>query len=230
MSLYNVIHEYILSCNPLFLKLGCAALAGAVLGFEREYHGHAAGLRTIMLVCVAPALMVLVCDEFFEDRDSLSRIAQGLFAGVGFIGGGVILKHNSSDNVRGVTTAAVLWTATMIGFTFGLGNFLIGFLGLGIAFFIVYVLTPVTSLFHTRRRATITVIAATGAFTAKQGLEILRRLGFVPTVATFDFNNSAGAQTFAFSISYRASELAEIPARVQDAIAPLPGVTQVRWN
>jgi len=230
MAFYSSLIDYFSKLDATLLKIGCAVFAGAVLGLEREYTGHAAGLRTIILVCLAPALAVLVCGEFFDEKNSLARIAPGLFTGVGFIGGGVILKHGNSETVRGVTTAAVLWTATTLGFVFGLGMYFIGFLGLGVAFFVVYVLYPVTRLFHTRRHANIIITAASGEFSAKKGIELLKNLGLVVTVGGFDFNAAAGTQTFTFSISYRTRDLPEIPGRVRDAFTMLPGILQIRWN
>ena len=229
MTFFTSLFEYFLSLDPTLLKIACAVFAGAVLGLEREYNGHAAGLRTIILVCLVPALAVLVCDRFYEGT-AQGRVIQGIFAGVGFIGGGVILKHNTTETVRGVTTAAVLWTATTLGFIFGLGMYFIGFLGLGVAFFVVYVLYPVTRLFHTRRHAVLNVTAASGEFNAKQGIELLKKLGLAVTVGGFDYNAAAGTQTFTFSISYRTRDLPEIPGRVRDAFAPLPGIIQIRWN
>jgi len=219
--------EYFASLNPTVLKIACAVFAGAVLGLEREYHGHAAGLRTIMLVCLAPTLAVLVCDTLY-DQTARGRVIQGVFAGVGFIGGGVILKHNTPDTVRGVTTAAVLWIATTLGFVFGVGMYLVGFVGLGISVFVVWVLFPVTRMFHTHRRAAVSITAADGAFSADKGIELLRALKLSATVSTFDFNAAAGTQTFCYSISYPTRDLPQLPARIREAFASIAGIQQIR--
>ncbi|MCL1887500.1 MAG: MgtC/SapB family protein [Kiritimatiellaeota bacterium] len=217
------------SCNPVFLKLGCALLAGLVLGLEREYNGHAAGLRTTLLVCLAPALAVLMCGAM-TDSSAMGRVVQGLFAGVGFIGGGVILKHGETDTVRGVTTAAVLWMATTLGIVFGLGLYALGFAGLGAAVLIVYALAPVTRLFHTRHHATLTVTASSGAFTAQQGAELLTRLNLKAAIAAFDFNTGTGVNTYRFTLEYRRRDTQKLPALVRESLATLPGILQVHWN
>jgi len=228
--------EYIY--GPVLLKLGCAALAGLILGLEREYNGHVAGLRTTLLVCLAPALAVIMTDHLWvsmryselADDSARGRIIQGLFAGVGFIGGGVILKQGDTDTVRGVTTAAVLWIATTLGVVFGLGLYGLGFIGLGITIVIVYLLTFVTPSFHTRHHATLSITADSGALTAATGVHLLSCLHIQATVKSFDFNNTSGSDTFRFTLKYRHRETLEIPARVKGKFSTIPGVRQIHWN
>ena len=221
--------DFFSTFDPIYLKLGCAVLAGAVLGLEREYNGHAAGLRTTILVCLVPAFAVLACGSLMEST-ALARITQGVFAGVGFIGGGVILKQDKTDTVRGVTTAAVLWMATTLGFVFGLGLFKLGFTGLGVGVFVVYVLAPVAHLFHTRHRATLTVTASDGALTAKQGAELLAKIGLKVVISSFDFNTATGVHVFRFAITYRHRDTPELPAMVRGAFGSLPGILHINWS
>ena len=219
------------SLDSIYIKLACAVLAGTVLGLEREYSGHAAGLRTIILVCLMPTLALLACEIVFaHDHEALSRIMQGLFAGVGFIGGGVILKHDKTDTVRGVTTAAVLWMATTLGLIFGFGLYQIGFIGLGLSFFVVYVLSPVARLFHTRRHAVLTITTTPGALTAQMGVEILSKLHLKATIVAFDYNAEASLHTLSFAISYRTRDIIDLPAWVRDAFTPIPGIRQLYWS
>jgi len=222
-------HHFITSLDPVFLKLGCALLAGLALGLEREYNGHAAGLRTTLLVCLAPALAVLMTDAI-ADETARGRVMQGLFAGVGFIGGGVILKQGDTDTVRGVTTAAVLWMATTLGVVFGLGLFELGFTGLGASMFIVYLLAFLTPRFHTRHHATLAITADGGALTADFGVHLLARLHIQATVKSFDFNNVSGNETFRFALKYRHRDTLEIPARVKGTFSTIPGVRQIHWS
>lgn len=110
------------------LRLSLAALFGALVGLERESAGQDAGFRTHLLLALGSALFGAVSvgafDAFITDdatnvRVDVTRIASYVAAGVGFIGGGVILKHAGS--VRGITTATSLWTAAAIGLAAGLG-------------------------------------------------------------------------------------------------------------
>lgn len=90
------------------VRLVMAALLGAILGFERELKGKAAGVRTHMLVALGAALFVLVPRMAGADDAALSRVVQGIVAGIGFLGAGTILKGHDQDagHVKGLTTAA----------------------------------------------------------------------------------------------------------------------------
>ncbi len=104
------------------LRLVIAAALGALLGFEREQSGKAAGMRTHMLVALGAALLVLIPQQMNMSDAELSRIIQGVVTGVGFLGAGTILKSMSPETVKGLTTAAGLWLTAAIGITAGLGR------------------------------------------------------------------------------------------------------------
>jgi len=104
------------------LRVLLAALLGGLLGFEREQHGKAAGIRTHMLVALGAALFVLAPQMAGAESDALSRVIQGIVAGIGFLCAGTILKRDSLAEVKGLTTAAGLWLTTAIGVTVGLGR------------------------------------------------------------------------------------------------------------
>lgn len=106
------------------VRLLMAALLGAVLGFEREMKGKAAGIRTHMLVAIGAALFVLVPRMAGVDDAAISRVVQGIVAGIGFLGAGTILKGHDQDasHVKGLTTAAGLWMTAAIGVAAGMGR------------------------------------------------------------------------------------------------------------
>ncbi|MGV6474747.1 MgtC/SapB family protein [Azotobacter vinelandii] len=104
------------------LRLLLAAVLGGLLGFEREHHGHAAGVRTHMLVALGAALFVLVPEQEGARDDALSRVIQGIVAGVGFLCAGTILKSRDLSQVKGLTTSAGIWLTTAIGVAVGLGH------------------------------------------------------------------------------------------------------------
>lgn len=106
----------------LVLRLALALLLGAVIGYEREQRGADAGLRTHMLVAVGTAVFVLVPQQAGMDADQLSRVLQGIAAGIGFLGAGTVLKLDSLREIRGLTTAAGIWTTAAIGIAVGLGR------------------------------------------------------------------------------------------------------------
>ena len=106
------------------IRLVIAALLGGILGFEREHKGKAAGVRTHMLVCMGAALFVLVPRMAGADDAALSRVVQGIVAGIGFLGAGTILKGSdlNATQVKGLTTAAGLWMTAAIGIAAGMGR------------------------------------------------------------------------------------------------------------
>jgi len=106
----------------ILVRLLLAALLGGVLGYEREHSGKAAGLRTHMLVAMGAALFVLVPNQAGMQIDDISRVIQGIVTGIGFLGAGTIIKSRSQADVRGLTTAAGIWTTAAIGVACGLGR------------------------------------------------------------------------------------------------------------
>ena len=111
------------------LRLLIAMLVGAVVGSQREWVGKWAGLRTHMLVAMGGALFVLVPLEAGMTWSEVARVIQGLTAGIGFLGGGAILKWHETHEVQGLTTAAGLWTTAALGVASGLGRFGTALLG-----------------------------------------------------------------------------------------------------
>ena len=104
------------------LRLTVAVLLGAAIGYERERRDSAAGLRTHMLVALGAALFVLVPEQAGMAQGDMSRVLQGVIAGVGFLGAGAVLKMSRNAEVRGLTTAAGIWATAAIGVTVGLGR------------------------------------------------------------------------------------------------------------
>src|SRR6478735_8720871 len=105
------------------VRLLLASVLGFLLGFEREQHGKAAGVRTHMLVAIGSAMFVLVPQQAGIAPADMSRVIQGLVAGVGFLCAGTILKQGKDEQqVQGLTTAAGLWMTAAIGMACGLGR------------------------------------------------------------------------------------------------------------
>jgi putative Mg2+ transporter-C (MgtC) family protein len=106
----------------ILTRLMLAAVLGGVLGYERENQGKAAGIRTHMLVAMGSALFVLVPQQAGMTIPDLSRVIQGIVAGIGFLGAGAIIKNRGEDDVQGLTTAAGVWMTAAIGIACGLGR------------------------------------------------------------------------------------------------------------
>ena len=104
------------------VRLLIAAILGGILGFEREHKGKAAGVRTHMLVAIGAALFVLIPQQAGASTADLTRVLQGLIAGVGFLGAGAIILGNKQVETRGLTTAAGIWVTAAIGVAAGMGR------------------------------------------------------------------------------------------------------------
>lgn len=104
------------------LRLAMAVLLAGVLGLEREKRDSPAGLRTHMLVALGAALFVLVPVQAGMQGDQISRVLQGVTAGIGFLGAGAIIKFADAGRVLGLTTAASIWATAAIGVACGLGH------------------------------------------------------------------------------------------------------------
>jgi putative Mg2+ transporter-C (MgtC) family protein len=115
---------------PAIVNIAVAWIAGALIGLERSFHGRPAGFRTHALVCLSSAILMALMN-YQEDwlgplpvetiRTDPARMAQGIMTGIGFLGAGVIFKEGLT--VRGLTTAASIWTTAAIGILFGVGFF-----------------------------------------------------------------------------------------------------------
>jgi putative Mg2+ transporter-C (MgtC) family protein len=115
----------------VFFTLFGALLLGLVVGYERFYHGRAAGMRTYGLVCMASAALTVIAGypgEWYGGHVQASlgadptRVIQGIVTGIGFLGAGVIMKEGF--NISGLTTAASIWAASVIGVLVGIGFYL----------------------------------------------------------------------------------------------------------
>ncbi|MDB5797938.1 MAG: mgtC family protein [Paucimonas sp.] len=102
------------------LRMLVALLLGAVLGYQRESAGAAAGLRTHMLVSLGSALFILIPSQAGMAVEDLSRVMQGVTAGIGFLGAGAIIKLRSEE-IKGLTTAAGIWLTAAVGVAAGMG-------------------------------------------------------------------------------------------------------------
>lgn len=106
----------------LCVRLLVAVVLGGLLGYQRESIGAAAGLRTHMLVSLGCALFVIIPLQAGMELDDLSRVIQGVTAGIGFLGAGAILKLTDENQIVGLTTAASIWLTAAVGLAAGMGR------------------------------------------------------------------------------------------------------------
>ncbi len=131
----------------LSVRLGIALLAGAIIGLEREIRDKPAGLRTHMLVSFGSALFTLIpilLGDAQRSPDALARVIQGVTAGIGFLGGGVILRESQSPTdgirIRGLTSAAAIWVSAALGIAAGCGLWQLSLVAAGLTLVVLKVL------------------------------------------------------------------------------------------
>jgi putative Mg2+ transporter-C (MgtC) family protein len=124
----------------LGVRLFVAVLVGAAIGYDRERNASSAGLRTHMLVAVGAALFVIVPQHAGFEAADMSRVVQGLIAGIGFLGAGAIIKLDDRREVKGLTTAASIWLVAALGMTAGLGQLATAIVGTVIGLVVLSVL------------------------------------------------------------------------------------------
>lgn len=176
--------------NPdLFWPILGAIVAGGILGAEREYRASPAGLRTHILVALSCCLLMLSAVHqmaWLNDaplevvRIDPVRMAHGILTGIGFLCGGVIFREGF--NVRGLTTAASLWTTATLGILFGIGFYQLAIFGALAALLVLAAIVitekraPQRRVVHLKaryRRSTDTSVSAFGATLAAHGLDAI---------------------------------------------------------
>jgi putative Mg2+ transporter-C (MgtC) family protein len=124
------------------LRLGVATLACGLIGLDRDLHGKPVGLKTLGLVGIATATVVMVAGSAADPSkitDATSRVMQGILTGIGFLGAGVIVHGRHQTRVHGLTSAACTWLAACVGLACGLGQWRIVAVALAITFTLLLV-------------------------------------------------------------------------------------------
>jgi putative Mg2+ transporter-C (MgtC) family protein len=128
-------------------RMGAAAALGGIIGLERELNGHFAGLRTHMMVAIGCAVFVVGgLAVSGEQAEAVTRVVQGIAAGVGFLGAGTILKLDEQQKIKGLTTASSIWLASALGTLAGLGEFVPAAAATAIALVVLAMLRPMERL------------------------------------------------------------------------------------
>ncbi len=123
LSFFDPLRE--ITTLAVFAKMFCAVLCGGAIGIERERKRRTAGFRTHILICLGASMTTLISHFLFEYMHlytDVSRLGAGVVAGIGFIGAGTIIVTKRRQ-VKGLTTAAGLWTCAIIGLAIGAGYF-----------------------------------------------------------------------------------------------------------
>ncbi len=221
--------------TDILLRLGLAFVAGFIIGFERERHGRAAGLRTTMLTCVSAALAMILSEYLVINniasnaawRPDPARLAAGILTGMGFLGGAVVVRH---DNViRGVTTAAVLWFVTILGLAFGSGYIVLGLLGVGIALIALFILPYLETEIQKDWYAAVEITLQMDGVSDEKIYQELEGMGLKVKKIDLDYNLPKKQRIIHCELKFKKADLFELSQKVVQKFVAYPGVLQVKW-
>jgi putative Mg2+ transporter-C (MgtC) family protein len=226
-----------LSHSEILLRLAMAFLAGFIVGWERERHGRPAGLRTNILACLASAVAMVLSEVLFVRsaaasatgswRPDPARLGAGVLTGIGFLGAGTILRHENV--IWGVTTAASLWFVTILGLAFGSGEYVLGFLGLGLAMITLYILPRFEKNIESDRYATLHVVAGLEGLSEEDLKDKIKGPGLNVQAIRVGYDLEKKQKTFTCDLALRKSNLTELSNKLVAELSRSPGVLRVRW-
>ena len=219
------------------LRIALTILVAGAIGFDRDVEGHSAGLRTVLFVALAACLAMLQANWLmntvgkssgsFVELD-LMRLPLGILTGVGFIGGGAIVKRGAG--VQGVTTAATLWFVTVMGLCFGGGQIGLGVAGGVLAFLILRGLKALERKIKQKRASRLRLKWKIGEYDIALAMLTLRRAGL--EVASFAVNQDADAKIEELRCSVRRLALPnehDLPPVVAEVVGR-QGVLEWEWT
>ena len=228
-----------LQWDEIALRLVLTVIAGTLVGIDRSEHGQAAGLRTTILVCLAASVAMIQTNLLMptagKTADSfvtldLMRLPLGILTGMGFIGGGAILRRGNM--VQGVTTAATLWLVTVIGLCLGGGQLALGMTTLAMALIVLWALKRLESLIREERHATLSVSVNAEGPTDNDIPAMLLRAGF--EIRSWDViarrGDAAPLRKVRCEVSWRGRRDDILTPPIVNQIAQIPGVTRLRWK
>ena len=227
----------------MIIRMVLAMLVGAMLGFERERRGRAAGLRTTILVCMSSCIAMILSESFYisslspeaakilgsAGRPDPMRLAAGVMSGMGVLGAGVIIKE-SSYVIRGVTTAATLWCASVLGIALGCGAIKLGMASALFVFFILYLLPLIESNIQDDRYSEFTVVFDKSVITVKTIQEMLGEFPVGIRGLEYRSDHAGGKCTAVIRLKYKRKYMFEFPTVIPDRISGADGVIESHWH
>ncbi len=213
-----------------------ALFLGLLVGYERSYHGRAAGMRTYGLVCMASCALVVIVGfpgHWFggtlhatqQAGVDPTRVVQGIVTGVGFLGAGVIMKEGF--NISGLTTAASIWSSSAIGILVGFGFYLSAILVTVLSAALMIWAAKVEQWLPSRPAVAVVLRFRPGFMPKESALaELARGIGYVFAAGTFQIQQSGGRQEWRF-VAIAESKSREIHvSKIAEHLGALEGVEE----
>jgi len=218
------------------LRLALAFAAGALIGFNRTEHGRPAGLRTTILVCLAACVSMLQVNSLLSltgrhpdsfVMNDLMRLPLGILTGMGFIGGGAILKKG--DMVLGVTTAATLWFVTVIGLCLGGGQLTLGIAATVIGIVVLWVLRWIEDFLPRDQIGTLVVTSDPASPTEEEVRASLAAEHYAVISAAKTYTDHATQRQLRFQIKRRSRDNEVRAPQFMEKLASRESVLKLEW-
>ena len=226
-----------LTWHEIALRLALSVVAGGLVGLERGEHGRPAGLRTTLLVCLAAAVAMIQTNLLLATKgrggDSfvmldLMRLPLGILTGMGFIGGGAILRRDSL--VLGVTTAATLWFVTVIGLCFGGGQIGLGIAAFALGMLVISGLRWVDRSMKQEQHGTLYLTTERDDPKQEEIRATVQRAGYKINVASVAYVNQTHQRELEFRLQWRGvPQMVDLPPFLRDLISD-PHVIAAQWK
>ncbi|MBV8375819.1 MAG: MgtC/SapB family protein [Verrucomicrobia bacterium] len=207
-----------ISWQDVLLRLVLTMIAGAMIGFNRGLRGHAAGLRTTILVGLAASVAMIQANVLLsvDGKTSgsfgvmdLMRLPLGILTGVGFIGGGAILRRG--DLVTGVTTAATLWMMTVIGLCFGGGQIALGVTATALTFMTLWALKWLDIWIPRETRGILAIKAELESTSVSDILTFLASMGYKAQLRRQSHRDESQPAKLFFEVSWKEPQISHQP-------------------
>jgi putative Mg2+ transporter-C (MgtC) family protein len=223
--------------TEIALRLALTVLASIAIGYNRSEHGKAAGMRTTLLVCLAASVAMIQVNLLLplagRSSDSfvmndLMRLPLGILTGVGFIGGGAILRRDNI--VVGVTTAATLWLVTVIGLCFGGGQLALGIAATLLGLFALWVLRLVEDRMPREHEARLSLELDDSGVADDQDIRSRLSAGGLVILATRVLIDRGTCRELVYEVRRKPHwPRDEMPDALKDLIRR-PGIARLRWD
>jgi putative Mg2+ transporter-C (MgtC) family protein len=226
-----------LSWTDVAIRLALTVLAGMLVGYNRSEHGKAAGMRTTLLVCLAASVAMIQVNlllptagrhpDSFVMNDPM-RLPLGILTGVGFIGGGAVLRRGNI--VVGVTTAATLWLVTVIGLCLGGGQIVLGLAATALGLFALWVLKWLESSMLQQVRVRFSICLDADGPDEAEIRHRLKEAGHTILGSRITREEAGKYRELVFELQQFRRYADSTPPAVLDALSRQDGVVKLQWD
>jgi len=226
-----------LSWHEIALRLALSIIAGGLIGWDRGEHGRPAGLRTTLLVGLAAAVAMIQTNLLLvttgKTADSfvtldMMRLPLGILTGMGFIGGGAILRRDNF--VIGVTTAATLWFVTVIGLCFGGGQIWLGIAAFGLGMLILAGLRWFDYRMKQEQHGILSLTTEHGRPTEEEIRATVGKAGYKISISSISYVGQTDRRQLEFNLQWRGvPQSAEVPPFLEEFLGD-QRVSAAQWK